>query len=311
MKSYLALTILLFPSFCFAEYSYQIADSTENIKKLKKLDSASLKYVDPEDGKSDYSILIGYKGTFSEAQIKSWLFPSYDAERAFSFTVNVDRDTLAKEPRNNYNIGLTWDFAFTKEPDFNDPNYDGQNAIFFDLGVETKYKKDEEKDVESAEVALSVTPFNFFNAGSLRSIPFAKSAKFYQGMVLNISYENTIDSPENEDGTKTEGHASRVWVTESFNVYPFFSSLKEQMELSYSGEFGTDFASTGVFGKDDKTWVYNKFSINYYFTCDKTLSIGFDYVNGEQRRKNKEDYSEKAISLKFKWPALESDKNNC
>ncbi|MFT4849295.1 MAG: hypothetical protein ACI83B_001834 [Sediminicola sp.] len=313
MKIITLLVVLLTSAQVLAEgpYTYQIADSTENMKKLKRLDSASIKYVNPEEGDSDYDIIIGYKGTFSEKEINNWLFPSYIAERAFSFTIDVDRDTLTKEPRNNYSVGVSWDFEFTKEPDLNSPSYQRENATFFDIGVEAKYKKDEEKDIESAELKLNMTPFNFFNAGALRTLPFTKSAKFYQGMVINISYEDTIDSPKNEDGGSTEGHASRTWITESFKIYPFFSSLKEQVELAYTGEFGTDLATTGIFSNKDDTWVYNKASLNYYFTCDKTWSIGLDYVNGEQRRKNKEDDSETAISLKFKWPASEDEVEYC
>lgn len=311
MKNFALLISLIIPAQSFADYSYQIADSTENIKKLRRLDSASIKYVKPEDGESDYDILIGYKGTFSQTEINSWLFPSFIAERAFSFTVDIDRDTLTKEPRNNYSTGVSWDFEFTKEPDYEDPTYQGQNATFFDLGVEVKYKKDEEKDIESGELKLNITPFNLFNAGSLRTFPFAKSAKYYQGMVFNLSFEDTINSPENDDGTKTEGHASRIWITESFKIYPLFSIVKEQVEVSYAGEFGKDLATTGVFSNKDDTWIYNKASINYYITCDKTWSIGFDYVNGEQRRKNKEDNSETAISLKFKWPASKDEIKYC
>jgi hypothetical protein len=305
------MAILISPPSLAEEFAFQIADKTDNMDKLSKLDSAKINYVKPEGGESYHDILIGYKGTFSQGEIDSWLLTSYDADRKTSFTIDLDKGTEESNLRESIAFGISWDFEFTEKRNFTGDNTNGTNLTFFDVGASVIYKQDSESNIDSAEVKFSLTPFELFNFGIGKLKPLVGSVMFYQGGVFNFSYKDVLSSPDDEDGNSVDGKATRFWFTESLKIYPFFGSLKEQVELAYTGEFGTDLNSTGVYKKGSNTWVNNKLSINYYFTCDKIASFGYDYVNGEDRRNDKEDYEEIAISLKFKWPASKSDKEYC
>lgn len=279
-------------------YAYELSEylkvreSTSAMKNKKSPNPASLQYVNPDNGKSKYKTHLGIK--YANPNMKKLDSPSDSNWLKFhqpSFNMNIAHDTLSEKPQDWYSIGYgyLWDIVSKTE----------DNGYSFSTSL--NYKYDKEKDIKTAAFVIGATTIKAFSLEFDNTTPiFSSSIWDYNYPQINFGYEDTIDAP---NAANNEGHTTRAWLTETYKLYPLYGSIKTRLELSYTGEFGKDFSPTGVFDNEDETWVINKGSVNWYLSCDKTLAIGWDYANGEDRRKGKENDKTSGVYLKFHWPA--------
>lgn len=306
MKKFVFIACVVSSSAAVADYEYQIGESTDSLTRLIKVNPASLQFVNPDVGESDYDIRIGHKGAWTEEDAGAFAGYDYDFSRTINF--DVIRDTLTDKPQNFYKMGFGIDYYGIREA-----AAQGANAVFFNLGGDLKYTKDEQKDIESYIVGTDFLPFNLFFADRLRSVFRANPdrAKFYQLMTFNLAYEKVIHAPLQANGMPGEGANSRFWINETFKFYPFFSRHGERIELAYSAEYGNDLSSSGLYSKTDDTWVFNEVALNYYLNCEQTVSIGWSYTNGELRRENKPDDKQATVALRVSWPPKAAALKTC
>ncbi len=305
MRLYLLLGVL---PVSLANASIEIGASTDDIKNLKKPAPASITYIHPKDGATEYQIAIGLKASGKPDRSETG---TLILEKTWDLVLNAAKDTFSDEKEDNWSIGIGRNYMYTtntlipKKPDDNVPD-----NIALSFSSEINYAKDEEKDFESIQLKGDITSLNIFQADRVHPLleksPFGPS--YLQVPKAFFSYEEILEAPNNDDGSKGDGSNLRFWLTQTIKFYPWFKENEAQLEFSYTGQFGLDIATSGKYKNDDKTWIYNTASVNYYFDCSRTVALGVDYKDGEQRLKNKADDKTTSLSIKVTYPGVQDCK---
>ncbi len=227
-------------------------------------DPAVISYTKPRNEKGSYYIDAGLGYAFSQQARGDW----------FVF-VEHHRNSMVNDESNSLQFGVGNEWFTNKHFLTNDDN---KNRYTANIISNAKYSKDFINKIQSLQASFEITPVIAprLNSNALLPNTFVQWGKEFAieyfpsaGIEWETRLQRDIDS--------TKGSIGRAMFKLNVNAYPFFTSLKNRIELYFDGTLRQDVINTTDYSKG--FYPSLKTGVNLLFTKKPLISIGGSYNN--------------------------------